>query len=308
MKIFNEPYLTFDNIFNGEIDKESQRLNSVFKQTFYKEEREIFINNKPYRVFFRRKDENTVMYAPVREQIKTGSLFYFCDESYLIIESITNTNLIYNKYLCTKCNDSFKIQFSDCLIDFPCINMNFSDSLNNNKDGITTQSNIEFIIALDENSKRITINKRFLCGYNGMAWKVNDIHYNNGLCYIYAERSPLTDKDDVTNMIADKLDITDIEPPITEVGEITVTPNYTGEYFELMQYDKQIFNIKLDGASEYDFSVTSDNTEDIKFVFDGVDTFSCECINATNEIITITIVENITNKNKEYKIKLLRFI
>lgn len=57
---------------------------------------------------------------------------------------------------------------------------------------------------LNEDSKRITINGRFFCGAYCLAWKVTDLNYKNGLCYIYAEREAIQSYDDTTNGIANR--------------------------------------------------------------------------------------------------------
>lgn len=283
-------------------------MKNMFNQQLQLEGKKIIIDNVEYRVLFRRKDTNNIMFAPKQYNIQTGSLYEYNGESHLIIEHSTNFNDVYDKFICSRCTDSFKIQFDKRVVEFPCLIDNLTDSLNSNNDGTTTNSKQEFIISLTDDSKEIKINKRFLCGYNGLAYKVIDISYINGLCYVYTIRDEISNTDDVENMIADKIDVDVPEQPEIEIGDITVIPSYTGEYFELYQYDSQTFTIALDGAAETNFSVVCDTTNAMSFSFDGENSFSCQCLSGTGEVVNISITESSTQKSMIYKIKLVSFM
>ena len=78
-----------------------------------------------------------------------------------------------------------------------------SDALNSGKI-VTVASTAEFIFTLNDDSRRLYINQRFFCGYFGLAWKITDINYKDGMAYVYATRDAAQSTDDKINGIADR--------------------------------------------------------------------------------------------------------
>ena len=90
------------------------------------------------------------------------------------------------------------------LVLYDCYMKELADSLNANSDGITVSSKIDFVLPLNDDTKRIAINMRFFCGYYGLAWKVSDVNYKGNLCYLGCERDAVLNTDDTINGIADR--------------------------------------------------------------------------------------------------------
>lgn len=295
--------------FSGQINKENLRINHTFMQTLVNEGKEVVIGEDTHVVFFRRNEGNTVMYAPTEEQIQLGTCFTYENEPYLILDSITDTNVIYNRYLCTKCTEQFKIQFPDKVIIFNTINNGYTDKLNTNSDGITTTSRTEFIVSLTDDAKRISINERFMCGYNGMAFKVSDIHYNGGLCYLYCERDVLNTNDDKENMLCDAIQTepeTPTEPPIAS-GDIVVTPPCENPSMLVSGWGEDTFTCSIEGVDNPIWVITAPENENLIFSTSN-NTFTCECIYGSNELINVAIHETVSDKTLIYTLKLINFM
>lgn len=185
-------------------------LDYIFQDTIDREGIDITINGVQHKVFFRRNkqgetDSYLTMYAPCSDLIDNGNTFIMNYKSFLVLKTNTEENSTYKKYDVIECNQSVKIIYGKGnIITYPMFASDIKVSQLTKDNIITSASRSEFILSLDENSKLITINKRFFSGFFGLAFKVDDINYKNGLCYIYAERDICNSNDDTINGIADR--------------------------------------------------------------------------------------------------------
>lgn len=176
-------------------------LENTFQSTLEREGKEITINNVKHKVFFRRNetgntDAYTTLFAPLDAQIKQGELFCISGEKYLIQKDLSAENDVYRKYKAVRTNAEIKWMFGkNNLVIFDVFMDNISDSLNSNKSGITLSSKVDFMIPLDDNSRKIKVNGRFFCGSFHAVWKVLDINYLNGICFLSAERDAILPND-----------------------------------------------------------------------------------------------------------------
>lgn len=187
-------------------------LSNTFQSTLNREGKEIDINGTKHKVFFRRNetgntDAYSTLFAPVDAQIKQGELFTVSGEKFLIQKNVTAENDVYRKYKAIRTNAEIKWMFGkNNLVVFDIYTDGIASSLNGGKSGITISSKAEFILPLDDTSKRIEINNRFFAGAYKMAWKITDINYMNGMCYLYAERDAILPNDDNIRGIANRFD------------------------------------------------------------------------------------------------------
>lgn len=190
-------------------------LKDIFSETLNREKKQITIGGVSHDCFLRRNNNtNITLYLPYSDLIRLGALIYLNDGIYLLYETITSENTTYRKYNAMKCNQSFKVMFGKGdLVEYQCYMENLSASLSSSVDGITIDSSMSFILSLDENSKRLKINQRFYCGFFGQAWKISDINYKDGCCYLYCKRDSTQPTDDMENGIANRWDFD--EKPVT---------------------------------------------------------------------------------------------
>lgn len=185
-------------------------VKSVLDLCIKREGKIITIDGIDYRVLFRMNNdgyaENYItIFTPKFYGIKQGQTFELNGDIYLIIQQLTFENEDYQKYDCVECDETFKVMYgSNDMVNYCCYSKDISSSRGTYKFGITTSSKQEFILPLNADTKRIQINTRFFSGFYEMSWKVVDINYRNGLCYLYAERSVVTSNDDTVNGIADR--------------------------------------------------------------------------------------------------------
>lgn len=187
-------------------------LENTFQSTLEREGKIITINNINHTVFFRRNDGSnnpnayTTLYAPLDAQIKQGEQFTIGVDKYLILVDLTAENDIYRKYKAIRTNSIVKWMFGkNNLVLFDVFMNDVSESINT-KTAITLSSKVDFMITLDDNSRKIKVNGRFFCGSFHAVWKVLDINYLNGICYLSAERDSVLTNDDTKNGIANRYD------------------------------------------------------------------------------------------------------
>lgn len=223
-------------------------LIDIFKETMEREGINITIDSSVYKVFLRRNDKTdsshySTLYAYYTDDIKLGSTFILNGNKYIILKRLTSENTIYQKYTCVMCNATIKwIYGTDDLIIYDVyMKENIQDSLNVNSNGITTSSKGEFLLSLNQDSRRIGTNGRFYCGAYLIPWKVTDINYLNGLVYLYSERTTVLPIDDTENGIAERWNyetkpgeyVVDIKESIIEIEKnktqmLTVTVSKDG--------------------------------------------------------------------------------
>ncbi|MDR1772488.1 MAG: Ig-like domain-containing protein [Hungatella sp.] len=186
-------------------------LNDIFKETIEREGIDITIGSSVYKVFLRRNDKTdtshyTTLYAYYDDDIKQGNIFILNGNKYIILKRLTSENSTYQKYTCVMCNATIKWLYDtdDMIIYDVYMKENIQDSLNVNSIGVTTSSKGEFLLSLNQDSKRIGTNGRFFCGAYILPWKVTDINYLNGIVYLYAERTTVLPTDDRDDGIADR--------------------------------------------------------------------------------------------------------
>ncbi len=186
-------------------------LIDIFKETMEREGINITIDSSIYKVFLRRNDKTdtshySTLYAYYEDDIKQGATFNLNGNKYIILKRLESENATYQKYTCVMCNAIIKwIYGTDDLIIYDVyMKENIQDSLNVNSNGITTSSKGEFLLSLNQDSRRIGINGRFYCGAYLIPWKVTDINYLNGLVYLYSERTTVLPIDDTQNGIAER--------------------------------------------------------------------------------------------------------
>lgn len=186
-------------------------LNDIFRETMEREGIKITIDSSVYKVFLRRNDKTdtshySTLYAYYEDDIKQGTTFILNGNKYLILKRLTSENATYQKYTCVMCNATIKWQYgaNDLIIYDVYMEENIQDSINVNSNGITTSSKGEFLLSLNQDSRRIGTNGRFYCGAYLIPWKVTDINYLNGLVYLYSERTTVLPIDDTQNGIAER--------------------------------------------------------------------------------------------------------
>jgi hypothetical protein len=185
-------------------------LKDIFNETLSRESQPIIIDGVTHSVFFRRneKGENTAystLYAPISDSISCGQQFSINDSKYLITKALTPENDVYRKYQCIKLNEQFKLIYSaGDIVTYDVFMSDLQDSINNNRFGNVSESKAEFILSLNDASKRIFVNQRFFCGSYYMAWIITELNYLNGIVYVYAERSQIVPDDDTENGIANR--------------------------------------------------------------------------------------------------------
>jgi len=146
----------------------------------------------------------TLVFAPYSDSIKQGASFTINGDTYLIIKENTVENTVYRKYEAIKCTQIIKMIYGvGDIVSYPVYMQDLSDAISNGKI-VTVASTAEFLFTLNDNSKRLYVNQRFFCGYNGLAWKITDINYKDGIAYVYAERNATLETDDKINGIADR--------------------------------------------------------------------------------------------------------
>lgn len=186
-------------------------LNDIFKETMEREGINITIDSISHKVFLRRNDKTdtsqySTLFASYEDDIKQGSTFILNGNKYLILKRLTSENTTYQKYTCVMCNATIKMMYDadDLIIYDVYMEENIQDSLNVNSSVITTSSKGEFLLTLNDDSRRLQINYRFYCGAYILPWKITDINYLNNMAYVYAERTPVLPTDDRETGIADR--------------------------------------------------------------------------------------------------------
>lgn len=186
-------------------------LNDIFKETMEREGINITIDSISHKVFLRRNDKTdtsqySTLFASYEDDIKQGSTFILNGNKYLILKRLTSENTTYQKYTCVMCNATIKMMYDadDLIIYDVYMEENIQDSLNVNSSVITTSSKGEFLLTLNDDSRRLQPNYRFYCGAYITPWKITDINYLNNMAYVYAERTPVLPTDDRENGIADR--------------------------------------------------------------------------------------------------------
>lgn len=186
---------TIMNIFNESLEREGISI--------------VTSDSISHKVLFRRTTKGettpyTLVFAPYSDNIKQGASFTINGDTYLIIKENTIENTVYRKYEAIKCTQIVKMIYGvGDIVEYPVYMQDLSDAISNGKI-ITVASTAEFLFTLNDNSRRLYINQRFFCGYNGLAWKITDINYKDGICYVYADRDATQSFDDKVNGIADR--------------------------------------------------------------------------------------------------------
>lgn len=219
-------------------------LNDIFSSTLKNELKTVTYKGESYNCFFRRNDTSndnayTTVYFPVDKYLSRGATFSYGLDNYIIIKNLTSENDVYRKVQAIKCNNSFKVIYAkNEIIEYKCFMNDLSNSLNTKGGSITIDSNIQFMLELNSDSKRLKINKRFFCGFKGLAWVIREINYIDGLCYIYCERSPINSDDDIENGIADRW----YYSTIIDNYKVTTTSNsYSLTKSETMQIGSKLY-------------------------------------------------------------------
>lgn len=192
-----------------EIEVHMDTLANVFQESINREGKEIVIDGINHTVLFRRTTKGettpyTLVFAPYSDSIKQGASFTINGDTYLILKENTIENNVYRKYEAIKCSAIVKMMYGvGDIVSYPVYMNDLSDSLNSGKI-VTVASTAEFIFSLNDDSRRLYINQRFFCGYFGLAWKITDINYKDGMAYVYATRDATQSTDDKINGIADR--------------------------------------------------------------------------------------------------------
>jgi hypothetical protein len=296
-------------------------LQSVFDSTLDREITTITIDGTEVKGFFRRNEKDatnpySILYLYKDYNVKQGTLFTVTntadntEETYIIFKCLTPENEVYRKYQCARCNQSIKLIFAKGdIVSYSCFETGFSDSLNTAKSAITVSSTDTFIFPLNDATKRITLNKRFLCGFYGQAWKVSDIQYINSLCYAYAVRDSIQPTDNTTDGIADYYQYYTTVEPIT--GDITVTPAYTetSAYAQYLYDPATTFAVTITGVSSPVWNITLNaNGNPASYYKVSIDnskgTFSVQTLQYSSNYLIFTISEGTTGKSVIYNIDL----
>lgn len=256
-------------------------LNDIFRQSISREETSAIINGEVRQCIFRRNDNYIIMYLSYKDKADLGAVVEVIGDRYLITKALTSENMTYRKYQCVRLNDSFEVMYGrDDLVAYECVSKPLKDGLNVNAKGITIDSQMEFILPLTERSKRLNINRRFFCGFFGVAWKINDINYQDGCCYLYCERSAVMSVDDAENGIAERWNYVDrYEVSIKE------------DVVDLFVGDSKTLNVKV---TKNNITVDSPNLiwGDSRASVVSVDNFTVSGVAVGSEMLTASYMAN----------------
>ncbi len=191
-------------------------MEQLFNETLEREGISILKNGISYTVFFRKNntqgnDNYITMFSPLESNLLVGDTIIVKSSFFLIIQQLTTENIIYNKYVCVKCNQTVKYmlrhELDSSMADLITFNVVMDDSLSDKVVANTVntlESTAEFKISLDNLTRRIGINERFYCGSFHAPWKITELNYLNNIVTVYCKRTTSGEDDDQINGIADR--------------------------------------------------------------------------------------------------------
>lgn len=142
--------------------------------------------NKPY-------DRVTIFYL-VTENIEQGQLLRFKDKYYLVLNQETAENDVYYKSDLLQVNTQIQTISSGYELHIKCYAEDFTSVNPVGSSQISVVGgNISFMASDNADTRRLGINSTFTA--LGATWKIINVYYKSGLCYIYVERiadSPTT--------------------------------------------------------------------------------------------------------------------
>lgn len=191
-------------------------MEQLFKETLAREGINILKNGISYKVFFRinntqGNDNYITMFSPIENGLLIGDTIIIKGSYFLILNQLTTENIVYNKYVCVKCNQKINYMLgheeNNLMADLVTFNVVMEDSMG---DKLVTnivntlESTAEFKVSLNDLTRRIRINERFYCGSFHAPWKITELNYLNNIVTIYCKRTTSGVEDDEINGVADR--------------------------------------------------------------------------------------------------------
>ncbi|MCD3240824.1 hypothetical protein G8T75_12740 [Clostridium botulinum D/C] len=183
-----------------------------FKQNLAMYGKDIIINNNiKTRARFKELEESTKFYGQDYKymfaehgEINQGDTIDGLNQTWLIINEGENYNNIYDKCVVARAS-IIKIFINDKLHEIPCIIETFNQSVDDGKYMSLPIGSIKLTIPLNEFTKNITYNNRFIKMDN--AWEVVGFtSEHKGLKYLYCKKTQFANTDDKENEIANAKD------------------------------------------------------------------------------------------------------
>jgi hypothetical protein len=177
------------------------------------------------------------------ETLNTGDLVYWLDNNWLITD-VSADNTVYTKGKLESCNNQMNVYKNNILYQIPCIlgNKLSDDDFNNTKIITTLKGDIIATVQANSITSGFKENDRFI--FNGRAYKIKSVNNflntsttinSNKLIYFGLDVDVISDSDDLTNNIADGLNIT----PISITGN-RISPTTES----ILQGASQTFTVK----------------------------------------------------------------
>lgn len=152
------------------------------------------MNNTPINVIFRRNSDknNTTdrvsIFYPIQENIKQGQILNYKNNSYIALNQETAENDIYYKSDLLKINTTINMIAGSEEISIKCYAGNLQSVNLITSEVISVVGGTLSLIAEDnEQSRKLDINNTFIA--LGATWKIVNLIYKTGICYIYVERT-----------------------------------------------------------------------------------------------------------------------
>lgn len=258
---------------------------------------DIAISNQPAKAVILHKDTalSNEKFIITMSEIKQGDVIKYQDNTYLVLNEVSKHYDAYYKAYMRKTNCTLKFAFDGVVYEFPAIFEYEKDLLKQDSAGLvvvnTTEIHCRVIVPKNENSLKISIDKRFI--KFGSAWRIYSIELDKeGLITMYAKQDMIdTSKDDVVNEIADYIAPNpSIEKQIIIDGAdyliIGQTATYTATYYENNVAKDVVITFSVDDASKLQITGTTNNSCTVQALAKGVVvlTASYGDVSATKEI------------------------
>lgn len=252
-------------------------LQDVFNFSYNKEKQPITIGDKTVQAFFRRSETDCIMYVPFADKLSLGGVFVLNGDKYLITDELRSENTTYCKYHCDKLNDSFKIMYNNSdkqvaygtaeIVTYECLVKPMQYRLNVSQDGTQIDSNIEILVPLNKNSRRLGVNRTLFLqnqkGYNkennsyyySHKWQIRDLQYLDGVVHLFCNWTPTLPTDDTENGIPNRwaIEFNPNEP-------LTYTVTFSPKSFSLRVGETQTITPTVKITTENAQGLTEDVT------------------------------------------------
>ncbi len=171
-------------------------LQKSFNATMRRESKTITVNGAETKVVFRKNDDSNnetnrlnILY-PIESNINQGSRFTFRGKEYLVLNKETSENDVYYKssVIAMNCTITDNATSNKKYRNINCYCGGLTSSVVEKDTMFSIVSgNVELLTTDDEISRQVYIDSCF--NEFGGTYKVTNIFYQNGIAYIYAERT-----------------------------------------------------------------------------------------------------------------------